>query len=86
MSVQFNENNFAQTPQYGGSDETAGIPGKLISWGVAKDTKSANIILLSTFVILVIITGIFMTQIGGDDVVIELTPEEIFELERMGAQ
>ncbi len=58
MPVQFDEQNYGQA-QYGGFDEPTGIPGKLINWGIAKDKRSANMI-LSISVVIFILIAIFV--------------------------
>ncbi len=86
MSVEFEEQNIARQLQYTTfNKETKGIQGKLISWGIVKDEKSANKVLLGIVVILSVIMILFLFQLGDDQVIVELTPEEKFELERMGA-
>ena len=87
MSVPFEENPIARQMQYSTITEAPkGISGKLIAWGIAKDEKSANITLLIVFVVLLIITILFLAQLGDNSVIVELTPEERFQLDRMGAQ
>lgn len=87
MSVQFDENSTLQQVQYATLNQAPkGITGRLISWGVAKDKKGANMVLLIAFGILLIISIIFFAQLGGNDVVVDITPEERLELERMGAE
>jgi len=55
MPVQFDEQNYAQT-SYSGFDQPKGLSGKLINWGIAKDQRSANMVLMIVFVIVLVIT------------------------------
>ncbi len=56
MSVDFNEQNYTQS-QYGNFDENPkGMTGKLITWGIAKNQKTAQMILAGLVVVLVMTT------------------------------
>jgi len=86
MSVQFEEQNIARQLQYTTfGEKPKGISGKLISWGVAKDEKSANKVLIGVVIVLAFIIILFLFQLRDEQTIVELTPEEKFELERMGA-
>jgi len=62
MSVEFEEQNIARQLQYTTfGEKPKGISGKLISWGVAKDEKSANKVLMGIFITLLIVIILFLS-------------------------
>jgi len=67
MPVQFDEQNFAQM-QNSTFGQPKGLSAKLINWGIAKDQKSANVVLIVVLVVTLVLT-LFLMFSGGDSVV-----------------
>jgi len=65
MPVKFDEQNFMRNTTF---DQPKGLSGKLIGWGVAKDQKSANVILTIVLALVVILTGFVMFSGGGSNI------------------
>jgi len=59
MPVQFDEQNFAQM-QNSNFGQPKGLSAKLINWGIAKDQKSANVVLVISLLLFTILTVIVL--------------------------
>lgn len=56
------QNEFGRPPTY----ESAGITGKMVSWGLAKDRKQAEYILIGIVVVVLLIAVWLYANSGGD--------------------
>jgi len=76
MPVQFDEQNFSQM-QNSNFGQPKGISAKLINWGIAKDQKSANVVLIVVLILALVLTLflIFSTGSSKNDFNTENYPE-----------
>ncbi len=66
MSVEFEEQNLAKQLQYTTFGDTPkGIQGKLISWGIVRDEKSANKVLFGLTILFIILAIVFFASKGS---------------------
>ena len=81
MPVQFEEQYNTQTYQ----EEKKGIIGFLLKKNVVANRKQANYVLIGIIILAILISFIVFSKAKNSNVQVELSQEELVELQRMGA-